>query len=191
MMLNSPTNKRVAGQSWPRRAEGCAQPHVYAYTRGYIHVWVGECSCGQAAVNQWARGRDVLEGKGPQRRPQRRLDRRLEAVAKALEGGYCRFQCIPWYGLLQGPLGPRTDGSAAQSDGRNVEPLRLSMTGMEAFATGAPRMSPLPPFITPPPPIFGGHCNMQHRSHTGTGPQCVAALAPSSRCKVEARLRLF
>ena len=38
------------------------------------------------------RGRDALEGKGPQRRPQKRLDRRLEEVAKAVGGGYCQLQ---------------------------------------------------------------------------------------------------
>ena len=37
-------------------------------------------------------GRDALEGKGPQRRAQKRLDRRWEEVAKAVGGGYCRFQ---------------------------------------------------------------------------------------------------
>ena len=36
--------------------------------------------------------RGPLEGKGPQRQPQRRLDRQLEEVAKAVGGGYCRFQ---------------------------------------------------------------------------------------------------
>ena len=39
-----------------------------------------------------ARGRDALEGKGPQRRPQQRLGRLLEEVAKAVGGGYCRLQ---------------------------------------------------------------------------------------------------
>ena len=38
------------------------------------------------------RGRDALEGKGPQRRPQKRLVRRLEEVAEAVGGGYCRLQ---------------------------------------------------------------------------------------------------
>ena len=38
------------------------------------------------------RGRDAVEGKGPQRRPQKPLDRRLEEVAKAVGGGYCRLQ---------------------------------------------------------------------------------------------------
>ena len=38
------------------------------------------------------RDRDALEGKAPRRRPQKRLDRRLEGVAKAVGGGYCRFQ---------------------------------------------------------------------------------------------------
>ena len=38
------------------------------------------------------RGREVLEGNGPQRPPQQRLDRRLEEVAKAVGGGYCRLQ---------------------------------------------------------------------------------------------------
>ena len=37
-------------------------------------------------------GRDAVEGKGPRRRPQKRLDRRLEEVAKAVWGGYGRFQ---------------------------------------------------------------------------------------------------
>ena len=36
--------------------------------------------------------RDTLEGKGSQRQPQERLSRWLEAVAKAVEGGYCRLQ---------------------------------------------------------------------------------------------------
>ena len=36
-------------------------------------------------------GREVLEGKGPQRPPQQRLDRRLEEVAKAVGCGYCRL----------------------------------------------------------------------------------------------------
>ena len=39
--------------------------------------------------------RDVLEGKGPQRRPQKRLGRRLEEVAKAVGGGLCRLS-MPW-----------------------------------------------------------------------------------------------
>ena len=38
------------------------------------------------------RGRDALEGKGPQRRPQKRLDRRLEEVAGAVGGGWGRLQ---------------------------------------------------------------------------------------------------
>ena len=38
------------------------------------------------------KGRDALEGKGPQRRPQKRLDRRLEEGTKAVGGGYCQFQ---------------------------------------------------------------------------------------------------
>ena len=37
-------------------------------------------------------GRDILDGKGPQRRPQKPLDRRLEEGAKAVGGGYCRLQ---------------------------------------------------------------------------------------------------
>ena len=39
-----------------------------------------------------SRGRDALEGKGPQRWPQRWVDRRLEEVAKAVGGSYCRLQ---------------------------------------------------------------------------------------------------
>ena len=38
------------------------------------------------------RGRDALEGEGPQRRSQKRLGRRLEEVAKAVGGGYCQLQ---------------------------------------------------------------------------------------------------
>ena len=52
-------------------------------------------------------GRDVVEGKGPQRRPQRRLGRRLEGVAiavggrllsvtNAIEAGACRQGDSGW-----------------------------------------------------------------------------------------------
>ena len=54
-----------------------------------VCVWCASSAC---VCFPGRRGRDALEGKGPQGRPQQRLDRRLEEVAEAVEGGYCRLQ---------------------------------------------------------------------------------------------------
>ena len=43
-------------------------------------------------ISTGGRGRDALEGKGPQRRSNKRLGKRLEEVAKAVGGGCCRLQ---------------------------------------------------------------------------------------------------
>ena len=55
-------------------------------------VWVYAGKKVRAVVGGGVRGRDALEGNGPQRRPQKRLDRRLEEVSKAVRGDYCRLQ---------------------------------------------------------------------------------------------------
>ena len=49
------------------------------------------CPWDGCGVLRGGRGREALEGKGPQRRPQRRFYRRLEEVAEAVGGSYkCR-----------------------------------------------------------------------------------------------------
>ena len=48
--------------------------------------------CDRSTEPRGVRGRDALEGEGPQKQPQKRSDRRLEEVANAVGGGYCRLQ---------------------------------------------------------------------------------------------------
>ena len=74
--------------------------------------------------------RDVLQGKGPQRRPQRRLGRRLEEGTKAVGGGYCRLQ-MPWRLALavrgtvaRHRLGALEGGGGGTSPPSNLLPIK-------------------------------------------------------------------
>ena len=71
---------------WPRDT---SLPNYQTEVSPETPVWLHCPFCLQCAG---AAGRDVLEGKGPQRRPQQPFDRRLEEVAKAVGGGYCWLQ---------------------------------------------------------------------------------------------------
>ena len=68
-----------------------------------------------------APARDVVEGKGPQRRPQKRLDRRLGEVAQAVRCGYYRLQ-MPLR-LTLGVRGTVTGHRLGALEGGGLPPL--------------------------------------------------------------------
>ena len=139
-----------AGPSPVAQVQVSAAPFLAGQTLSPQRI---ETLCVRDPPRSYLPPREVLEGKGSERRPQQRLDRRLKEVAEAVGGGYCRLQ-IP----LKLALGVR----------ETVAGHRLGALERGGGATSPPSKASLPPRTTPcnPVGVCGWPCETKGSPYT-------------------------